>query len=228
MSSTTLQCLLVDEDRRQCELLQSYLGGAGLRVDAVHSGPAGLNACLQRRYDVVLANVALPQLDGLDLLAQIRRECAVPVIMLTEKGCEADRIEALDRGADDCVTKPFSGRELVSRIRALLRRARAGAAPGTVEVGDLKIRAGDNRVVIGDAEIRLTFVEANALRCLCASAGAPVSRRQLYRDVLRRESQPYDRSLDTHMSNLRRKLGRHQDGRPRIYAVRGHGYQYAM
>jgi two-component system response regulator CpxR len=222
-----MRSLLIDDDKSLCELLGAYLIGAGFSVETAHSGRSGLQASLYKHYDIVLLDVMLPELDGFQVLAKLRRRSQVPVIMLTARGQESDRIRGLDSGADDYLAKPFSSRELVSRMRALLRRSQPGALTATLEIGDLRLRPGDNHVVIGDAEIRLTSVEAAALRRLCASPGTPVSRDELYRGVLKRESHPFDRSLDTHISNLRRKLGNYSTGRPRIIAVRGHGYQYS-
>ena len=168
----------------------------------------------------------LPLLDGYAVLARIRKTSSVPVIMLTARGDEPDRIRGLDAGADDYIAKPFSSRELVARMKALLRRAKPGMYQVVEQVGDLRFRGGHNVVEVGKKSIRLTSVEAAALRTLCQNVGNPVSRDHLYLAVLQRENSPFDRSLDTHMSNLRKKLGYRSDGTPRIAAVRGVGYQY--
>ncbi len=221
-----MQCLLVDDDKNLCDLLGLYLNGAGFKVDAAHCGPSGIKACRSRPYDIVLLDVMLPDLNGYAVLQRLRGFSAVPVIMLTAKGDEQQRVRGLDLGADDYMAKPFSSRELVARMRALLRRVPQPSAPDTV--GDLTFRNGLNTVEIGAQTVRLTSVEATTLRILCESPGRPVSREHLYRLVLQRENSPYDRSLDTHISNLRKKLGSHADGSARISAVRGIGYQYCL
>lgn len=221
-----MRSLLVDDDRSLCDLLQTYLVASGFSVDAVHSGESALRACRQIDYDIVLLDVMLPVMDGYAVLERLRGTSQVPVIMLTAKGDEPYRVKGLEAGADDYMAKPFSSRELVARMKALLRRAKPDLREMVEQYGDLKIRAGHNHVELGNAEIRLTSVEVTALRALCRYAGNPVSRDHLYRVVLHREHSPFDRSLDTHISNLRKKLGDREDGTPRITAVRGIGYQY--
>lgn len=221
-----MRALLVDDDQGLCELLRAYLEGAGFSIDTVHCGRAALNACLLRKYDIILLDVMLPHLDGYAVLARLRNTSSVPVIMLTAKGEESDRVRGLDAGADDYVGKPFSSRELVARMKALLRRVEPVQNQIVEQIGDLTIHNGHNHVEVGENKIRLTSAEATALRALCQRVGKPVSRDHLCRVVLHREHSPFDRSLDTHMSNLRRKLGFRADGTPRIAAVRGVGYQY--
>jgi two-component system response regulator CpxR len=221
-----MRSLLVDDDRSLCNLLESYLVTAGFTVDQVHCGSSALSACRRQIYDIVLLDVMLPQIDGYQVLSRLRRVSQVPVIMLTAKGDEPDRVKGLDAGADDYMAKPFSSRELVARMKALLRRTQPDMLFAVEQVGDLRFQSGHNHVDVGGREVRLTSVEALALRVLCSRAGAPVARDHLYRVVLQRDNSPYDRSLDTHISNLRGTLGSHDDGKPRITAVRGVGYQY--
>ena len=221
-----MRALLVDDDQGLCELLRAYLEGAGFSIDTVHCGRTALNACRLCKYDIVLLDVMLPSLDGYAVLARLRNTSSVPVIMLTAKGEESDRVRGLDAGADDYVGKPFSSRELVARMKALLRRVEPVQNLIVEHIGDLTIHNGHNHVEVGQNNIRLTSAEATALRVLCQRVGKPVSRDHLCRVVLHREHSPFDRSLDTHMSNLRRKLGFRTDGTPRIAAVRGVGYQY--
>jgi len=222
-----MQCLLVDDDKDLCNLLARYLATAGYQVDAVHCGRSALQACRQQRYDIVLLDVMLPYVNGYTVLAQLRGLSQVPVIMLTAKGGEQQRVKGLDLGADDYMAKPFSSRELVARMRALLRRVKPQTEQ-TIKLGDLALRPGLNQVTINSTAIHLTGIEAAALRVLCEQPGRPVPREHLYQIVLHRENSPYDRSLDTHVSNLRKKIGRHPDGSARITAVRGVGYQYCL
>jgi len=221
-----MRVLMVDDDEALCSLLQTYLTSSGFVVDTVFNGQAGIAALNKNTYDIVLLDVMLPKVDGYKVLESIRHMSGLPVIMLTAKGDEPERIKGLDAGADDYLTKPFSSRELVARMKALLRRT--SDLPPAETIGDLTIRGDDRNVTIGGQKIRLTSVEFEALRVLCQYAGKPVTREHLYRVVLRRENSPYDRSLDTHVSNLRAKLGKHANGVARIGAVRGIGYQYQL
>ena len=217
-----MQCLLVDDDKALCDLLAEYFADAAITLDYVHCGAQAPAALCRAAYDVVLLDVMLPDGDGYGVLAGLRRVSSVPVIMLTAKGDEEDRVRGLEAGAYDYLAKPFSSRELVARMRALNRRTTQAEASAA---GDLALDPHTGRVCIGEREVQLTPVEAAALQLLCRHAGQPVHRDELYRYALRRESSPYDRSLDTHVSNLRGKLGKRADGAARITAVRGVGYQ---
>src|SRR5690606_3581271 len=173
--------------------------------------------------------VMLPELNGLDLLRALRRKSHVPVIMLTARGREIDRIVGLEIGTDDYLAKPFDARELLARINAVLRRTRgSGRSPeeDRLAVGDLVIDVGARTVRCGGRPVDLTSMEFDLLHVLVAEAGRVVSRETLFRDVLKREYSATDRSVDNHVSSLRRKLGTHADGEERIRSVRNAGYVY--
>ncbi len=218
--------LVVDDDRELCELLARYLGGEGFEVECVHDGETGLERACSGEAGVVVLDVMLPELDGFEVLRRIRRESSVPVLMLTARGDEVDRIVGLEIGADDYLPKPFNPRELAARLRAILRRAGGdgNGDPGILRVDDLEIDVGARAVRRGDEVVRLTGTEFNLLELLARNAGRVVTREELSREVLERRPSPWDRSLDVHISNLRRKLGPHPDGGGRITTVRGQGY----
>lgn len=223
-----MQALIVDDDVGLTELLANYLEVAGFTVDVASSGEAALAAPNLGRYDILLLDVMMPGMDGFEVLRQIRRRFAtLPVIMLTAKGDEDDRIRGLDGGADDYLAKPFSSRELVARMRARLRGTAGLALQEPVNIGDLRLYVAHNVVEVAGERVVLTEAEMAALQLLCAHQGQAVSRETLSAKVLHRAYSPLDRSLDTHMCNLRRKLGATTDGFPRINAVRGVGYRYS-
>ncbi len=222
--------LLVDDDTELCELVTEYLEGEGLAVESVHDGAAGLERCLAAGPDLVILDVMLPQLGGFAVLAKIRERSRVPVIMLTARGEEVDRIVGLEMGADDYLAKPFNPRELAARIRAILRRT-AGptdeyAEVGVFAVGDLVLDLGARQVHRGGNEVELTGAEFMILETLVRVAGTVVSRDEMSRQALGRRASAFDRSLDVHLSNLRRKLGPLPGGGDRIKTVRGVGYLY--
>ncbi|GAB4562299.1 MAG: two-component system response regulator MisR [Geothermobacteraceae bacterium] len=218
--------LIVDDDRELCELLQDYLGAEGFRTCAAHEGRAGVRMALEEDYDLVVLDVMLPGLNGFDALRRLREDSQVPVIMLTARGEEVDRIVGLELGADDYLPKPFNPRELVARIRAIARRARGGVEgarpPEKMQLGDLCLEPGMREARLHGEPVELTSVEYGLLEMLVRHAGQPVSREALSRQVLGRRLTPYDRSIDVHVSSLRRKLGGE-----RIKTVRGVGYLYA-
>ena len=219
--------LLVDDDTGLIELLRDYLAEEGLDAAAATDGLSGVRAALETAPDLVVLDVMLPRLNGFDALRRIRETSAVPVIMLTARGQEVDRIVGLELGADDYLPKPFNPRELVARIRAVLRRGRQAAGAGAaITVGDLRLEPGARRVQRGGESIEVTGTEYSLLELLVREAGKVVKRDVLFREVLGRRPVPYDRSLDVHVSNLRRKLGELPDGGERIKSVRGVGYQY--
>ena len=219
--------LLVDDDTGLIELLRDYLAEEGLDAAAATDGLTGVRAALETAPDLVVLDVMLPRLNGFDALRRIRETSAVPVIMLTARGQEVDRIVGLELGADDYLPKPFNPRELVARIRAVLRRGRQAAGAGAaITVGDLRLEPGARRVQRGGESIEVTGTEYSLLELLVREAGKVVKRDLLFREVLGRRPVPYDRSLDVHVSNLRRKLGELPDGGERIKSVRGVGYQY--
>ncbi len=224
--------LIIDDDTELCEMIQEYLGREGFAVEVVYESIQGLNRALSRGHELVILDVMLPGLDGFEILRRIRRISDVPVLMLTARAEEIDRVVGLEIGADDYLPKPFSSRELLARIRAILRRSRGMADPdrsktiSTIVVGDIVLDPGSRSVRCGGTLVTLTSVEFQLAEVLLRHAGHVVKREDLSSMVLGRMLQPYDRSIDTHVSALRKKLGRTEDKQDRIKAVRGCGYVY--
>lgn len=223
--------LLIDDDRELCGLLGEYLATEGFSVDAVHDGLQGVDQACGGQYTLVVLDVMLPGLNGLDALRRIREATAVPVVMLTARGEEVDRIVGLELGADDYLPKPFNPRELVARIRAIQRRLSSGLGKdnngsGLLQVNDLELDPGARAVRQSGQAVELTSVEFAMLEQLLAQAGRVVSRDELCRLALGRRLNLNDRSIDVHVSSLRRKLGPALDGGERIKSVRGVGYIY--
>lgn len=222
---------MVDDDRELCELVREYLKPDGLQVEPEHDGEVGLFRALSGAFELVILDVMLPTRNGLDVLCQLRRVSLVPVIMLTARGDEDDRIKGLELGADDYLPKPFNPRELLARVRSVLRRqdqraGEAGSSPVTVALGDLTVCASAMRATRDGQPLTLTAAEVGLLEVLLQAAGRPVTRDELAERVLGRPLAAMDRSIDVHMSNLRRKLGPHPGGSERIRAIRGVGYLY--
>lgn len=223
--------LLIDDDPKLCRLIANYLHPLGYSVEAELTGPSGLDRALTGCFDVVLLDVMLPGLSGFDVLRELRKSSQVPVLMLTALGEEADRIVGLEMGADDYLPKTFSTRELLARLRAVLRRstltARSQELPqaAPIVVGDLSIDAETHTVLLNSAPLSLTPVEYELLLALARAAGRVRTREQLLLDAADREFEAFDRAIDVHISSLRRKLG--DDPRtPRfIETIRGTGYR---
>jgi two-component system response regulator CpxR len=221
--------LVIDDDHELCELVTEYVSAEGFVVDTANDGEVGLRKALAGDYALVLLDVMLPGANGFEVLRRLRSSSSMPVIMLTARGDDVDRIVGLEMGADDYLPKPFNPRELVARIRAILRRADTlGEARTLVEIGDVRLDGGARTVAVDDQELRLTAVEFEVLERLLRAAGSVVSREQLTRDVLDREYSALDRSIDMHVSNLRKKLGAEYMGTERIKTVRGVGYIYTL
>ena len=225
-----MSILVIDDDVELCELVSEYLEDEGFAIDSVHDGMTGVDRCLADEPDLVILDVMLPGLGGFAVLAKIRERSKVPVIMLTARGEEVDRIVGLEMGADDYLPKPFNPRELVARIRAILRRTagirEGGEETAAIAVDDLEMDIGSRRVRCSSGEVDLTGAEFGVLETLVRSAGTVVSRDELSRKALGRRASVFDRSLDVHLSNLRRKLGPLPGGGERIKTVRGVGYLY--
>lgn len=228
--------LVIDDDMELCDLLQDYLGGEGFAVEAVHRGDHGVEAATGRTYDLVILDVMLPGLNGFDVLRRIREAGRVPVIMLTARGDDVDRIVGLELGADDYLPKPFNPRELVARIRAIQRRL-AGPMPAAsgkqkppteFSIGDLQLNSSNRTVRQNGRVIDLTSVEFSLLEALLVRAGEIISREDLVEQVLGRQLSAYDRSIDVHVSSLRKKLGHSYRNNERIRTVRGIGYLYSL
>lgn len=222
--------LIIDDDRDLCDLLHDYLTPEGFEVETINNGPDGCEPAVSGRFALVVLDVMLPGMNGLDVLRRIRATSRVPVLMLTARGEDVDRIVGLEIGADDYLPKPFNPRELVARIRAVLRRfevvAPAQAAAGRVCVGDIELTASTRSVQRSGRCVELTSVEFAILETLLRNAGQVVSRDELVRKSLGRELSAYDRSIDVHVSSLRKKLGPNVDETERIKTVRSVGYLY--
>jgi two-component system response regulator CpxR len=226
------QILVVDDDIELCELVAEYLEPEGYQVEAVHHGSEGVTRSLSGDHALVVLDHMLPGLNGFEVLRQIRAHSALPVVMLTARGDDVNRIIGLQMGADDYLPKPFNPMELVARINAVLRRSHAAAnqtaAPEVVNVGDIEMDKRTRAVRRDGQPIELTAVEYSLLEKLLHAPGRIVEREELVKDVLHRELSPFDRSIDTHVSNLRKKLGHTVDGVERIKTVRSVGYIYAL
>ena len=233
MTSATRHLLVVDDDTELCQLLSEYLLPEGYDVEAVHSGTEGVERALSGDHALVVLDVMLPDVRGFEVLRQLRAHSRMPVLMLTARGNEQDRILGLEMGADDYLPKPFNPRELCARIEAILRRSNGGSGidvrvPGDLVVDDVSINKASRMVRRGGETIELTTVEFDLLETFLRNAGSVIARDELVRTVLNRPFSPFDRSIDTHVSNLRRKLGPGLDGLDRIKSLRGVGYQYTF
>lgn len=226
--------LVVDDDLELCKLVSRFLGAEGYCVQTVQDSGLGIERALSGSYDLVVLDVMLPVMDGFEVLRRIRIKSNTPVLMLTARGDDLDRILGLEIGADDYLPKPFNTRELSARVRAILRRANTTkmsvlhSDAASLRVGDIEVNAGSRTVRCGSEMLSLTTVEFDLLHRLLRSAGSVVGRKELTKDVLGREFSPFDRSIDTHVWSLRRKIGNAPDGTERIKGIRGIGYLYAV
>ncbi len=218
--------LLVDDDTDLTELLTEYLTAEGLEVSSVPDGEAGVQEILGGQYDVVVLDSMMPKMNGLEVLKSVRAQSSIPVIMLTAKGDDIDRIIGLEMGADDYVPKPCTPRELLARINAILRRAQnAGeqnSAPNSISVSNVTLYPAKRQATIGDAPLELTSTEFNLLEVLMRHAGQVVSKETLSIEALDRKLAKFDRSIDVHISSIRHKLG----DASLIQTVRGLGYLF--
>jgi DNA-binding response OmpR family regulator len=221
--------LLVDDDRELCQMLTEYLEAEHFEVKSVHDGGEALTELKTQQFQLVILDVMLPTFSGFDVLRKLGASHETPILMLTARGDDVDRIVGLELGADDYLSKPFNPRELVARIRAILRRAtsrtaRAGAAPDELTVGRIVLNAGMHQVRVSGAPVSLTGAEFRVLELLMRSTGQVITREAMTEQALGRKLVPYDRSIDTHISNLRRKLDLEAGKNPEIKNVRGSGY----
>ena len=231
-ATTKTRVLIIDDDRKLCRLVKEYLEPLDYEVTGAHTGPEGLERVLQGDFHVVILDVMLPGMDGFEVLRALRRESDVPVLMLTARGEETDRIVGLEMGADDYLPKTFSTRELLARLRAVTRRSiRPGPGPENeierpVVAGALRLDLASRSAYLSDVPLQLTPVEYDLLTCLARATGRVLSRDQLLDHVAGRDYEVFDRSIDVHISSLRRKLG--DDPRtPRfIKTVRSVGYMF--
>ena len=217
--------LLIDDDSELCELITEALGQRGLRVHVAHDGQRGLSLILADKYDLILLDVMLPKIDGLDVLKEVRQKSNVPIIILSAKGGPSDRVVGLEGGADDYLPKPFGPNELVARIRAVWRRTKppASSQEGAICVNGVRLEPGRRQVLFDNQLIDTTAVEFELCEILIRSAGRTVSREELSVALYQRPAFPQERSLDVHVSHLRKKLG--AAGRF-IRTIRGKGYLF--
>jgi two-component system, OmpR family, response regulator CpxR len=217
--------LLVEDDLELCLLMKDYFSQQGFRIDAVHDGGAGLARSLDGGFDLIILDAMLPVLDGFELLRQLRKRHTTPVIMLTARTSQADRVAGLDAGADDYLPKPFGPEELLARIRAVLRRSGRPEVSRVFEAGGLWMDAQSRHVRYLDRDVEITAIEFDILEILVRAAGRTVSRDELTAALYQRRATPYERSLDVHISHLRKKL--EGGGRSPIRTIRGVGYLFA-
>ena len=226
----TVRVLIVDDDQEFAQLVAEFLRAENFEVATRSDGLSGVRAALDQTQDIILLDVGLPRLNGFEALKAIRQESSTPVIMLTARGDDIDRILGLETGADDYIPKPCNLRELAARIRAVLRRGpssgESDSSPKRVVVGDLRIEPGSHSAYVEGNSVPLTATEFLVLEALVDLAGEVVHKDVIARHALGRRIMPYDRSVDVHIGNLRKKLGPLSDGRQRIKTVRGRGYLY--
>jgi len=220
--------LVIDDDVELCNLVGEYLQAEGFAVECVHEGESGLKKAAAGEYLLAVLDVMLPGINGFEVLRRIRATSRLPVLLLTARGEDVDRIVGLEIGADDYLPKPFNPRELVARIRAILRRTRADgsagpAAPEIVHVGDVELDPATRSVRRDGKPVELTSVEFNLLEVLLREAGRVVPRERLVNAVLSRKFSPFDRSIDMHVSKVRKKLGDTENDE-HIKTIRGVGY----
>lgn len=225
--------LIIDDDEELCELVSEYLTVEGFEVKAVHDGETGLKQASQGDYDMAILDVMLPKMNGFDVLRELRKISKIPVLMLTARGEDMERIVGLEIGADDYLPKPFNPRELVARLRAILRRVEMSDETNKTEadklqVDDVEVQLSARSAKKSGEDLGLTSVEFDLLAALMKRSGEVVKKEDLSQDVLDRELSPFDRSLDMHISNLRKKLGTHENGDEIIKTIRSVGYIYTV
>jgi len=223
--------LVIDDDVEMCGMLAEYLQSEGLQVETVHNGEHGLQRALSGEHSLILLDIMLPKINGIEVLRRLRTESNARVLLLTARGEEVDRIIGLEVGADDYVPKPFSARELLARIRAILRRPETAPAANSrvssrVVLGDVEMDKGTRSVRRAGSDVDLTALEFNLLELLLRMAGQVVTRERVAAAILGRQFSPFDRSIDVHVSKLRRKLGPQASGQERIKSIRSVGYIY--
>jgi DNA-binding response OmpR family regulator len=220
--------LVVDDEPKIAALARDYLEHAGYAVVVASNGRAALDAVARSHPDLVVLDLGLPELDGLDVTREIRRDSTLPIVMLTARDDELDTVLGLELGADDYIPKPCNPRELAARLRAVLRRARGegGEALTDLRNGPIWLRASSRSVTVDDKPVALTATEFDLLALLLREAGRVVSKERISQSVLGRPLGPFDRSIDVHVSNLRRKLGNTNDGTSPITTIHRSGYLF--
>lgn len=217
--------LIVDDDRELGEMLKEFMAPDHFDLTACLSGEDGLQALQDEEFDMLILDIMLPGISGIDVLRQVRQSNDIPIVMLTARGDDVDRILGLEFGADDYLSKPFNPRELLARIKAIMRRSQPGSGRNQrISVGAIELDVRSRRVSSGNTQIRLTGTEFELLRCLAVSPGETVTKERLSREALGRRHMPYDRSIDTHISNVRGKLMTAGVASPTIHSRRGVGY----
>jgi len=231
VESTAGRILVIDDDAELCRLVGRFLTAEGFRVETVRTSTEGVERAHSGEHQLIVLDVMLPGMDGFEILRRIRAESRTPVLMLTARGDDLDRILGLEIGADDYLPKPFNPRELSARIRAILRRVNTSLSPQSstpLMVGNLELNPASRVARVGRELLNLTTIEFDLLEKFMRSAGRVVGREELVKEVLGREFSPFDRSVDTHVCNLRKKVGHYEDGTERIKSVRGIGYLLAI
>jgi len=219
------QILMIDDDRELGAMIRDFLATDQLAVTLKNTGEEGIDAFKSGNFDLLILDIMMPGISGLDVLKKIRQTSSVPVIMLTARGDDVDRIIGLEFGADDYLPKPFNPRELVARIKAILRRAQPQVEEQAVlELGEIRLDTRTHKAAVSDAELRLTGTEYEILKCLLETPGKVVNKEYLSERALGRRLLPYDRSVDTHISNLRGKLEQAGNQNETIQNQRGVGY----
>lgn len=229
VSYSPAKILIIDDDVKLCRLVKEYLEPMGYEVETAHTGPAGLEKVVAGSFQAVILDVMLPGMNGFEVLRQIRQGSVVPVLMLTALGDESDRIVGLEIGADDYLPKTFSTRELLARLRAVTRRSQIAASQPPAEneeivVNNLRVNSAARRATLADQTLALTAVEFDLLFCLARAADRVLSRDQLLDEISGRNYEVFDRSVDVHISSLRRKLGDDPKNPRFIKTVRSAGY----
>jgi two-component system response regulator CpxR len=216
--------LIIEDDIELCALMRDFLAPHGFRIESAHDGGRGLALALEREFNLIILDVMLPVLNGFDLLRQIRKRSAIPVIMLTARTAQRDRVAGLNAGADDYLPKPFGPEELLARIRAVLRRSGNPdfVQPQVLQAGGVKLNLQTREVWNNGAPVEATSIEFDILELLVRAAGRVVSRDELAVVLYQRRATPFERSIDVHISHLRKKL--EMQGKPRILTIRGVGY----
>lgn len=222
--------LLADDDQSLCELLSEFLELEGFTVTVVHEGIAALKQINENseKWDAIILDVMMPGMNGFDVLKSVTSQRRAPIMMLTARGEDTDTVLGLELGADEYVAKPVSPRVLVARLRALIRRSSVEQEHNNLQVEDLSLNESAREVHINGQSIDLTGAEFNLLKLLVNQAGQVVSREQLALEGLGRALSAYDRRIETHMAQIRRKIGKRHDGSDRIKTIRGSGYQYLI
>ena len=227
--------LIIDDDRELVDLVAEFLEDEGYDIALAHDGMKGYQRAISEEFVLILLDVMLPSLNGFEILKRVRQVSNVPIIMMTAKGDDVDKIVGLEIGADDYVAKPFNPRELVARTHAILRRTtqrqvqKASTPPAhLLVVGDVSIDISSRVVLRGTEEIIMTSAEFDVLHILLKMAGKVLTRENLAREAMGRELLPFERAIDMHVSNVRRKLGSHANGMERIKSIRSVGYIYTV